>query len=518
MAAWQHLNLTLYARQAASLAYASTTTDQMSVKLMPDMAFLLDPVQAPEEPEVDVLLLLRTDRERQGGVMHKDVIDLALSVLSTANVTFAVRDWVLSAPLAGERTPSSPTGFALSRWVTAQKVVGSGKIVITDRLHASIVALLVDRPHITVDNIYNKVSGVRRLALQGQLDYVDAVLQAHHAPDVHRALQLALRIMQGGRSGAEAYVDVTQGPTVETAPSGLWLDPLGPRRQRVTGRAGGPSGLPEPGPRRGQRSRSRRSPADPVPPSKSPPRVYIAPRTGRKYMASVVGLASDVDVYGSNVSRLSTFMESWTRAWPGLHIEHQHAFINHRTMMGLGCAAGHYLALAESLRYLRTRNETCDYHLMFEDDALPFAGSAWPATAHAPVNDLDARLDYLDSINGTVLVLGGHTFQNYSKVDAEAASRRQHNGIVHLGHVDGSFVYVFKCKAMDAVAKGLHHLLRQPSHRLWFEKELWKTFSSLPGEGGVHVSIPLLVDHAHGFSATWNETRDRPQEGSAIFW
>ena len=240
-------------------------------------------------------------------------------------------------------------------------------------------------------------------------------------------------------------------------------------------------------------------------------------------MASVVGLASDVDVYGSNISRLSTFMDSWARAWPGLHIEHQHAFINHHTMMGFGCAAGHYLALADSLRYLRTRNETCDYPLMFEDDALPFARRTWPAAAHAPVNDLDARLDHLDAINGTVLVLGGHTFENYSKFDAEAAFRRRQRGIVNVGHVDGSFAYVFKCKAMDAVAKGLHKLLRQPRRELWFEKELWDIFASLPDNGaadevGVHVSIPLLVDHARGFSATWNEIVIRPQEGSAVFW
>jgi len=35
---------------------------------------------------------------------------------------------------------------------------------------------------------------------------------------------------------------------------------------------------------------------------------------------------------------------------------------------------------------------------------------------------------------------------------------------------------------------------------------------------GVHVSIPLLVDHARGFSATWNEIMIRPYEGSAVFW
>ena len=35
---------------------------------------------------------------------------------------------------------------------------------------------------------------------------------------------------------------------------------------------------------------------------------------------------------------------------------------------------------------------------------------------------------------------------------------------------------------------------------------------------GVPVSIPLVVDHARGFSATWNETVIRPYEGSAVFW
>ena len=81
--------------------------------------------------------------------------------------------------------------------------------------------------------------------------------------------------------------------------------------------------------------------------------------------------------------------------WPGLHIEHQHAFINHRTMMGLGCAAGHYLALAASLRYLRTRNERCNYHLMFEDEALPFAGTGSEPTT-LTVNPREIRKSLKD--------------------------------------------------------------------------------------------------------------------------
>ena len=121
-------------------------------------------------------------------------------------------------------------------------------------------------------------------------------------------------------------------------------------------------------------------------------RVYTSPDTGRKFMASVVGLADDTDVYGKNAARMPAFFEAWRRAWPGLHIEHQHAFMNHRNLLGYGCAAGHYLALTKSLQYLRVHNETCDYHLVFEDDALPFNGTTWPA--FGAENDLETKLGF----------------------------------------------------------------------------------------------------------------------------
>jgi hypothetical protein len=250
-----------------------------------------------------------------------------------------------------------------------------------------------------------------------------------------------------------------------------------------------------------------------------PDRIYTSPYGKLKYMASVVGLAEDADVYGSSPVRLPSFVQAWSQAWPGLHIEHQHGFLNHPDLLGYGCAAGHYLALADSLRYLKSRNETCDYHLVFEDDAVPFDGTKWPPSG--PSNDLEARLEHMDAVGGNVLVLGGHLFQDYDKARAAASAALPHGGIVHVGHIDGSYAYVFKCAAMESVVRELHAHLRHTTGPTAFERVLWGAFTSTgqPGyETGVHASVPLMVDHVHGFSATWNEVRSRPLEGVSAFW
>lgn len=245
-------------------------------------------------------------------------------------------------------------------------------------------------------------------------------------------------------------------------------------------------------------------------------------------MAAVVGLASDATVYGPNNTRLPSFVGAWASAWPGLHVRHQPTFVNHPGLRGYGVAVGYYLALTESLRYLRARNETCDYHLVFEDDARPFNGTTWPgAEGHptgvgAPSNGLDARLDEVDAAGGTALLLGGHRFQNVSRAQAAAAAARPLGGVVPAGMADGAYAYVIKCSTLGHVVRHIHAHLHQTNSTAYFESNLWAAFTLLRDEQGigtgVYVSAPLMVDHAHGFSATWNKTVDRPFEGNATFW
>lgn len=109
-------------------------------------------------------------------------------------------------------------------------------------------------------------------------------------------------------------------------------------------------------------------------------------------------------------------------------------------------AVGFYLAIIESASYLITQNATCDYHFMFEDDARPFPGTTWPVQE---ANDLDARLNYLEDVGGSVLLLGGHGVQNFSREEAMMAAARPHGGIVGAVHANGAYAVIVKYSALE---------------------------------------------------------------------
>jgi len=236
-------------------------------------------------------------------------------------------------------------------------------------------------------------------------------------------------------------------------------------------------------------------------------------------MATVLGLADEAVVYGPNSNRLHTFRNAWARAWPGLHIEHQPTFINHPALRGYGLAAGTFLAMTHALVYLRSHNATCDYHLMLEDDGLPFNGTSWPGQAGAAVNDLEVRLDALDAVGGVALILGGHDFMNMSRAAAAKAAAQPHGGIVAVGLASGSYGYIVKCSALADVVAHMHAHLRRVKSTSFFEQILWTAFQkAAPNKTAAYISAPLLVDHAPGFSATHHRKVPRPFQGNATFW
>ena len=197
LASLRNLRLTLYARQESSLGYAPPPTPRLAVKLAPDLSFVLSPVTVAHSEEVDVLVIAREDRESVFGMPHANVSALASSVLAPSNITFKVQDWVAPfTPRTGELEAASPGAFPLIRWHRATALVGSARVVITDRLHASMAALLTDRHHIILDNSYEKVSGVRGLAVQvGGGACSREALRDHRAADVRGALEVARSIL-----------------------------------------------------------------------------------------------------------------------------------------------------------------------------------------------------------------------------------------------------------------------------------------------------------------------------------
>ena len=255
--------------------------------------------------------------------------------------------------------------------------------------------------------------------------------------------------------------------------------------------------------------------------STSSRRIYTAVHNGRKYMASVLSMANEADAYGPTAkARLPPFLAAWADAWPGLHMEQRFSFANHANLRGYGVLVGHYLAIVDSMRYLEAHNETCDFHLVFEDDAMPFKDKTWPPSSKD--NHLDARLDDLVSAGGTFMILGGNIY-NYNISEAATAAQRPRGGILHAGHADGAYAYVFDCSAMKSAARFLHKHLLQLTGRSHVEKVLWDAYrkgSSRPGNEstGIYVSVPLMVDHKPGLSMTHNRTVHYPFQGEPNFW
>ena len=161
----RHGAVTLLVRDEKSLALARAKFN-CAVHLCPDMAFYIGATQR-QAPSLDVLCLLRSDSER---VANMDTPDTEGSIL--------IIDWLRDSRLhhrlaklkararallmgGGQtvRTREIFNAVAWSRFRRGVETLSQGKVVVTDRLHAHILSLLLDIPHVALDNAYGKLGG-----------------------------------------------------------------------------------------------------------------------------------------------------------------------------------------------------------------------------------------------------------------------------------------------------------------------------------------------------------------------
>ena len=151
----RHKRFTLMVRERRSLEIAQREF-QCDVRLCPDMAFALSPIQRPT-PSRDVVVLARTDKESRFGPTR----------IGESTPTDWLRETPTFAMSLEERTRYWTPRWGLRRWLygrlAAERVrrgcqlLGSARTVVTDRLHAHILCLLMGIPHALVDNTYGKV-------------------------------------------------------------------------------------------------------------------------------------------------------------------------------------------------------------------------------------------------------------------------------------------------------------------------------------------------------------------------
>ena len=167
----RHERLTLLCRDAPSLAYAEAHYGTR-VMLCPDAALALTPPRR-RPPDREITMLLRSDHEAVNPVLKlpgAGVLDWSSEPHEPGHSRWWERKWRLSRLIAraARETPAlegvgqAPVrrlfqSMARQRLAFGYEVVSSGRVLVTDRLHGHILALLLDVPHVVLDTRYGKV-------------------------------------------------------------------------------------------------------------------------------------------------------------------------------------------------------------------------------------------------------------------------------------------------------------------------------------------------------------------------
>jgi pyruvyl transferase EpsO len=162
----QHGNFVLLVRDRESLDLARQSF-RCESHLCPDMAFALGS-QAVGASTHQAVFLLRTDIERGEG---RGQVDPELKGVRVTDWLDDGRDTRLlnrtALPLARRAASVLPSqqpvfaafgALARSRMSRGMALLGSGRSVVTDRLHAHILSLLIGRPQFVIDNANGKVA------------------------------------------------------------------------------------------------------------------------------------------------------------------------------------------------------------------------------------------------------------------------------------------------------------------------------------------------------------------------
>ncbi|KAI9022636.1 polysaccharide pyruvyl transferase-domain-containing protein [Hyaloraphidium curvatum] len=148
-------DLTLMGRDAPSFSFLQNNfAARHRIVLSPDSAFALGPLDRTHfaaVPELDFLYFIRTDKE---AVIGPNMTTRPEDLHPGRKVE--VSDWLKF----GEdeaKLVTDPAAAVRKRTALGLQYLARAKVVVTDRLHGHILCLLLDLPHVLLDNSYAKV-------------------------------------------------------------------------------------------------------------------------------------------------------------------------------------------------------------------------------------------------------------------------------------------------------------------------------------------------------------------------
>lgn len=158
----RHGKVTLLVRDQRSHDIALRDYD-CAVHLVPDLVFTLGKLHAPR-PVLDVVMQARTDKEAPvdtpGSSAHFDwlappLTSLSWAVLRAAKLSNRFQRRLPTAGVPVNRVATST--LARVNLTRGLKLLARGRYVVTDRLHGHVLAHLIERPHVVVDDRFGKI-------------------------------------------------------------------------------------------------------------------------------------------------------------------------------------------------------------------------------------------------------------------------------------------------------------------------------------------------------------------------
>ena len=166
----QQGNYTLLARSVKSYAFAKKNFET-ELHLCPDMAFFIGEINPKLKPISDRFILSRTDHEKSSEKLtdkkqfsQSNSYEIADWLEPSMYERFLHRLQMHSVSLRKAVDPSNLTLLALWNHLSAIRMkrgiqlLSKGSVVLTDRLHAHILSILIGKPHVIADNSYGKIS------------------------------------------------------------------------------------------------------------------------------------------------------------------------------------------------------------------------------------------------------------------------------------------------------------------------------------------------------------------------
>lgn len=178
-------DLIVSARSFESFNFSVKNFPKIRTLFVPDMAFMVGNVKPIAEPTYDILVIRRIDKEKNF------LLGKWTSIFNhkfNGKYKYIIRDWFDYQDVKNYKNLQE---LGERRVILMNKIISQARLVITDRLHASIMSLLMGKPHIIINEKYNKIINTRKSAFDGKSECQSRHLNEHYVEDINQAAHLA---------------------------------------------------------------------------------------------------------------------------------------------------------------------------------------------------------------------------------------------------------------------------------------------------------------------------------------